>query len=444
MDPSLIALRVEFTVVEGALGAALQGAVDLSELWEVLRDSPGEMGAALGLIASRKAAWIGAGRLSQEAERLVNRLELLVGSTNKEAGRILDERARKAGVSSLFMISRPETPAPIVDTGASHCVVSASFAHEVGVVGLLDGLMVPAGGRTPDEESDGPPELLSDDDEPPIASGARSRYAGSWTGVFVWVQKVISARLAVRADSAVRMTHDDRGLTDEADQQPECPLCSRPAPLPEGLKWTGEAYLPAEYLELQDCKERAFKFCFDRAHHTCANMRCWVAQLWEYRSTCEDFFMVLGAVTGMPLEVVRVAVCNAGAYLAGVANFLEVEHPDAHLVVPLVRGPEARAQKAVRYVRRVTDLALLVVIDGPILLLTSIRALFPLTFGVFCLTACCLCKVSPRRNNSWARRRDWVEQDSVKLQAHTEYLIHSRYSPHNAYSGSCERRSDWY
>ncbi len=93
---------------------------------------------------------------------------------------------------------------------------------------------------------------------------------------------------------------------------------------------------------LRECKKRAFTFCFARAHHTCTNLRCWVAQLWEYRSTCDDFFTVLSAVTGVPLELVRVAVCNAGEYLAGVANFLEVEHPDAHLIVPLERGQESK------------------------------------------------------------------------------------------------------
>ena len=86
-------MRVELTRTERALAATLEQHEELGKLWQLLAAMPLQMSAATGFVQQRKAAWEAAGKMTEEAKQLTFRLESILRAMQKEAGRILDERA---------------------------------------------------------------------------------------------------------------------------------------------------------------------------------------------------------------------------------------------------------------------------------------------------------------------------------------------------------------
>ena len=118
--------------------------------------------------------------------------------------------------------------------------------------------------------------------------------------------------------------------------------------------------------------------CHLRSLGECRSMRCWLAQHWDFRTTCQDFFGVYGAILGRDLSGITTWFCVWGDYVTKSRSlFLVASGPDEAEDWQLVNRRDELEVPAAAFpafnwglARAGMELTLMTLFDVPMLLLT--------------------------------------------------------------------------
>jgi hypothetical protein len=181
-------------------------------------------------------------------------------------------------------------------------------------------------------------------------------------------------------------------------------------------------------------------------------MRCWLAQHWDFRTTCQDFFGVYGAILGRDLSGITPWFCVWGDYVTKSRSlFLVASGPDEaedwqlvnrrdELDVPTVAFPAFNWGLA----RAGMELTLMTLFDVPMLLLTQGRKEAP--WLLFFSTLFVFWRLPRLMYFLWFARlprsgkRLHFECQSQTSHGSVRKVTHPRFDPVKHYEGECYLR----
>jgi hypothetical protein len=192
--------------------------------------------------------------------------------------------------------------------------------------------------------------------------------------------------------------------------------------------------------------------CHLRSLGECRSMRCWLAQHWDFRTTCQDFFGVYGAILGRDLSGITPWFCVWGDYVTKSRSlFLVASGPDEAEDWQLVNRrdePEvpSDAFPAINWglARAGMELTLMTCFDVPMLLLTQGRKEAP--WLLFFSTLFVFWRLPRLFYFLWFARlprrgkRLHFECQSQTSHGSVRKVTHPRFDPVKHYEGECHLR----